>query len=107
MISIETLGDDFDAPSNPPLTDPLGPDLLRLNLDGYTLVYTYVHFSVIYPMAEFEKSLPYAYPINIHAFRGPFLSGDTYPRGPTSIYQSCWPATFLCWGEPFSSPSSA
>jgi len=60
LISIETLANDSTAPANPPFTDPLGPELLRLDPDGSTLAYTFVPLSVIYPMEEYETSLPFA-----------------------------------------------
>lgn len=35
-ISLDTLKDDFIVPTNPPLTDPLGPKLLQSNPEGST-----------------------------------------------------------------------
>jgi len=65
MISIETLADESNAPTNPPLTDPLGPELLQLIPQGSTPVYTYVPLSMIYPMEESETSLPYTSAISV------------------------------------------
>lgn len=41
LIFIEALVDDCVAPANPPLTNPLGLALLRLNPEGSTPDYTF------------------------------------------------------------------
>lgn len=60
LIYIKNLANDSDTPTNPPLTDPLGMELLQLNLDGSTPTYTHIPLCVLYPMVESETSLPSA-----------------------------------------------
>lgn len=60
LISIETLKNGSVHYSNQTLTNPLGPTLLWMNLNGSTPTFNYLSLSILYPMVYFESStLPY------------------------------------------------
>lgn len=94
LISIENLANDYVPPANPPLINPLGSELLWLNPDGFTPTYNFVPLSVVYPMAEFETSLPSPSTVSAAMSSFPPLSG-AIPTPPSTSPTSSWGIPFV------------
>lgn len=82
FISIETLENDSVSPANPPLTDPLGPELLQLNLDGSTPTFNFLPLLVVCPIMESKTSLPLQSVVQTIMSSLSPLSGACWLNGP-------------------------